>query len=211
MNSHVLYWLCRQLLCIASDTAFRGEVIGLDNVPRHGPYVIASNHCSHLDPPFLGCQIPHRIRFFARKSLWKPGIPKWWMDHIECIPVDRDGADVGAMKKTIAAMEKGDVVILFPEGTRSMDGKLQPAKSGVGMIACKTGVPVVPARIFGSFEAFGRNAKFPRPHPISYVIGKPLLPADYDDPAAGKQRYQLASERIMASIAALELPARTVI
>jgi 1-acyl-sn-glycerol-3-phosphate acyltransferase len=211
MNSHVLYWLCRQLLCIASDTAFRGEVIGLDNVPRHGPYVIASNHCSHLDPPFLGCQIPHRIRFFARKSLWKPGIPKWWMDHIECIPVDRDGADVGAMKKTIAAMEKGDVVILFPEGTRSMDGRLQPAKSGVGMIACKTGVPVVPARIFGSFEAFGRNAKFPRPHPISYVIGKPLLPADYDDPAAGKQRYQLASERIMASIAALELPARTVI
>ena len=122
-----------------------------------------------------------------------------------------DGADVGALKKTIAALEGDAVVILFPEGTRSMDGHLQPAKSGVGMIACKTGVPVVPARIFGSFEAFGRNAKYPTPHPVSYVIGRPLRPADYDDPAAGKQRYQLASERIMASIAALELPARHLI
>ena len=92
-----------------------------------------------------------------------------------------------------------------------MDGHLQSAKSGVGMIACKTGVPVVPARIFGSFEAFGRNAKIPTPHPVSYVLGRPLRPADYDDPAAGKQRYQLASERIMASIAALELPARHLI
>ena len=208
MKRNLLFWFCRQLICVGSDTFFRGEVIGVDNVPRTGPILIASNHCSHLDPPLLGCQIPHQIRFFARKTLWKPGIPNWWMNHIECIPVDRDGADVGALKKTIAALESGDVVILFPEGTRSMDGHLQPAKSGVGMIACKTGVPVVPARIFGSFEAFGRNAKYPTPHPVSYVIGRPLQPADYDDPAAGKQRYQLASERIMASIAALELPAR---
>lgn len=208
---NILYWLCRDLLRFASDTAFRGEVSGLENVPRHGPYLLAANHCSHLDPPMLGCQIPHQVRFFARKSLWKPGIPKWWMDHIECIPVDRDGADVGALKKTIAALEAGAVVILFPEGTRSMDGQLQPAKAGVGMIACKARVPVVPARIFGSFEAFGRNAKLPTPHPISYAIGRPLEPADYDDPAAGKQRYQLASERIMSAIAALELPARSLL
>jgi 1-acyl-sn-glycerol-3-phosphate acyltransferase len=206
-----LYWLCGSILKVTADTAFRGEVFGSDHIPAAGPILVAANHCSHLDPPFLGCQLPHRVHFFARKSLWKPGIPAWWMDHIECIPVDRDGADVGALKKTIAALEAGGVVILFPEGTRSFDGKLQPAKSGVGMIACKTGVPVLPAHIFGSFEAFGRGAKFPRPHPVSYVFGRALHPADYDDPGAGKRRYQIASDRIMSAIATLEIPSRPVI
>ena len=115
------------------------------------------------------------------------------------------------MRNTIAALHEGSVVILFPEGTRSLDGALQPVKAGVGMIACKTAVPVVPARVFGSFAAFGRNAKIPRPHPVSFSIGRPLLPADYDEPNAGKQRYQIASERIMAAIAALTPPVYPVI
>ncbi|HLP02577.1 MAG TPA: lysophospholipid acyltransferase family protein [Opitutaceae bacterium] len=208
---NVLYWFCHGLIRTVADTAFRGEVIGLENVPREGPFLMASNHCSHLDPPLLGSQLQRQIHFFARKTLWKPGFPAWWLDAVETIPVDRDGADVGAMKRTIAALENGGVVIVFPEGTRSLDGRLQPAKAGVGMIACKARVPVVPARIFGSFEAFGRDAKIPKPHPVSYVIGRPLAPAEYDDPAAGKQRYQVASERIMAAIAALELPARPLI
>ena len=205
---NALYWFCHGVIRVIADTAFRGEVVGLDNVPRQGPFLMASNHCSHLDPPLLGSQLRHQIHFFARKTLWKPGFPAWWLDAVETIPVDRDGADVGAMKRTIAALGNGGVVIVFPEGTRSMDGQLQTAKAGVGMIACKAGVPVVPARIFGSFDAFGRDDKVPRPHPVSYVIGRPLAPADYDDPAAGKQRYQLASERIMAAIGALELPPR---
>ena len=208
---NMLYWLCGSILKVTADTAFRGESYGEHHIPTTGPILVAANHCSHLDPPLLGAQIPHQVRFFARKTLWKPGIPAWWMDHIECIPVDRDGADVGALKKTIAALGEGGVVILFPEGTRSLDGQLQPAKSGVGMIACKTQVPVLPVHLFGSFEAFGRGAKLPQPHPVSYVFGRPLRPADYDDPAAGKQRYQVASDRIMAAIAALEVPARPLI
>lgn len=208
---NVLYWFCHGLIRVLADTAFRGEVVGLDNVPRHGPVLMASNHCSHLDPPLLGCQLAHQIHFFARKTLWKPGLASWWLDAVETIAVDRDGADIGAMKKTIAALEQGGAVIVFPEGTRSPDGTLQPAKAGVGMIACKARVPVVPVRIFGSFSAFGRGAKVPRPHPVSYVIGRPLAPDDYDDPTTGKHRYQFASERIMAAIAALELPARPLI
>ena len=206
-----LYWLCGSILKVTADTAFRGEVFGRENIPADGPILVAANHCSHLDPPLLGCQLPHRVHFFARKSLWIPGFRAWWMDHIECIPVDRDGADVGALKKTIAALTTGGVVILFPEGTRSLDGLPQPAKSGVGMIACKTQVPVLPVHIYGSYEAFGRGAKYPQPHPVSYVFGRPLAPADYDEPKAGKQRYQIASDRIMSAIAALELPARPVL
>ena len=103
-------------------------------------------------------------------------------------------------------------MILFPEGTRSPDGHLQPPKPGVGFIVCKTQVPVVPARIFGSFEAFGKGAKLPKlGTPLSVVFGRPISPAQYDDPRAGKERYQIASERIMAEIARLEKPSDRVI
>lgn len=188
------------------DMFFRGDVVGAENIPARGPFVMAANHCSHLDPPILGCHLPQQVQFFARKTLWKPGFPAWWLTRVGTIPVDRDGADVTALKRTIAAVENGGIVILFPEGTRSPDGAFQEVKAGVGMIACKTQVPVIPVRILGSFAAFGRGMKLPHPHPVDLVIGRPLPPAAYDDPKAGKQRYQVASERIMAAITALEAP-----
>ena len=72
---NALYWFCHGVIRVIADTAFRGEVVGLDNVPRQGPFLMASNHCSHLDPPLLGSQLRHQIHFFARKTLWKPGFP----------------------------------------------------------------------------------------------------------------------------------------
>ena len=95
---------------------------------------------------------------------------------------------------------------MFPEGTRSPDGKLQGPKPGVGLLACRTQVPVVPARVFGSFEAFSRGGKVRLGVPVDVVYGSPLLPADYDDPNAGRERYAVAAGRIMAAIAKLEPP-----
>src|SRR5690606_28024916 len=106
----------------------------------------------------------------------------------------------------------GRVMILFPEGTRSPDGQLQTPKPGVGFIVCKTGVPVVPARIFGSFEAWGKGTRLPRRGtPLTVVFGKPIQPVEYDDPAAGRERYQVASSRIMERIAALQPPHNPVV
>jgi 1-acyl-sn-glycerol-3-phosphate acyltransferase len=150
--------------------------------------------------------------FFARKTLWKPGVASWWLDTVGTIPVDRDGgSDVSAIKRVLRALADNKALILFPEGTRTPDGRLQPAKPGVGLIACRTQVPVVPARIFGSFEAFGRGKKMKLGTPVSVVFGKPLPPAAYDDPKAGKERYQRASEAIMAAIAELREPPETVV
>jgi 1-acyl-sn-glycerol-3-phosphate acyltransferase len=203
---NLTYWLSVDLTRALADILFRPEIIGLENLPQRGPLVMAVNHCSHLDPPLLGCHLPLVVNFFARETLWKPGFASWWLTTVGTIPVDRDGADIVAMKRTIGAVEAGGVVILFPEGTRSPDGLIQSAKAGVGMIACRTQVPVVPVRILGTFAAFGRNAKIPRPHPVTIVIGRPLPPAAYDDPAAGRSRYQIASDRIMSAVAALQPP-----
>ncbi len=191
---------------------FRGDVAGVENIPREGAFLLAGNHASHLDPPAIGSNVPRQISFFARKTLWKGGVLSWWMDQAGCIPVDRDGgSDVSAIKRVLKTLQEGKALILFPEGTRSKDGSLQPPKSGVGMIACRARVPVVPVRIFDSHQAWGRGGRFTPGVPVSIIYGAPLQVADIDDKTAGKERYQIASERIMAAIAQLERPRVTVI
>lgn len=191
---------------------FRGDVLGTENFPRTGPFLIASNHASHLDPPFVGSQIAKQMRFFARKSLWDNRLLAWWLDQVETIPVERDTGDIGAIKRVLQALKEDRAVVLFPEGTRSADGRLQKAKAGVGLMACKTGVPVVPCRVYGSFEAYGKGAKLPRfGTPVTIVFGRPIPASEYDDPAAGKARYEKAAQHIMDRIAALPQPDYVVI
>ena len=194
------------------DIHFRTAGSGVEHVPRHGGFIVAASHASLLDPPIVGAMVPRQTSAFARRTLWKGGVISWWLDTVGVIPVDRDsGSDVVAIRRVLQALKQDKGIILFPEGTRTPTGQLQRAKAGVGFMACRTGVPVVPARVFGTFEAFGRNGPLRLGAPVSVVFGRPLLAADYDDRSEGKERYQHASERIMSAIAALELPRPTVV
>lgn len=207
-----VYGFFHYLALVAYDIFFRGDVAGLEHLPREGSFLIAANHASFLDPPLIGCQVQRQIAYFARKTLWKPGFASWWLDTVGTIPVDRDGGqDVSAIKRVLRALKEDKGLILFPEGTRSPDGSLQAPKAGVGLICCRAQVPVVPVRIFGSFEAFGKSGRLRLGTPVDIVFGPPIAPAVYDEPKAGKERYQIASERIMARIAALERPVVRVI
>jgi len=197
------YGLCR----LAHQMFFRGDVVGLENLPAEGGYIVAANHASLLDPPIVGQFLPRQVSFFARKTLWKPGIAAWWLTAVGTIPVDRDGGtSLDAIKRVLQALSRGKVVILFPEGTRSLNGELQQAKPGVGLLACKARVPVVHARIFGSFEAFGRGGVMRLGSPVSVAYGPPLSPADYDHPEDGKERYARTAARIMEAITRIEAP-----
>jgi 1-acyl-sn-glycerol-3-phosphate acyltransferase len=208
-----VYGFFHYVFSVLHGMFFRGEVTGVENLPRTGGFLIAANHASFLDPPFIGSQVPRQICFFARKTLWKPGFASWWLDTVGTIPVDRDGGqDISAIKRVLRALKHDKGLILFPEGTRSPDGRLHAPKAGVGLICCRAQVPVVPARIFGSFEAFGKGVKLPRLGTrVTVVFGEPIPPSTYDEPTAGKERYQVASERIMAKIARLERPRAAVI
>lgn len=207
-----VYGVCHYLIGVVYQMCFRGEVVGTEHLPRAGGFLLAANHASFLDPPLIGCQIARQIAYFARKTLWSSRLASWWLDTVGAIPVDRDGGqDVTAIKRVLRALKEERGLILFPEGTRTGDGRLQAARPGVGFIAVKTQVPVVPVRIFGSFEAFGKGRPLRLGTPITIVFGRPLRPASYDDPRSGKERAQVASERIMAEIAKLERPPETVI
>lgn len=207
-----VYGFFHYLTTVLYDIGFRGEIAGLENLPREGSFLIAANHASFLDPPLIGAQVQRQIAFFARKTLWKPGFASWWLTKVGTIPVDRDGGqDVSAIKRVLRALKEDWGLILFPEGTRSPDGLLQAPKAGVGLICCRAQVPVVPVRIFGSYEAYGKGRGIRLGTPVSIVFGPPIPPAVYDNPEAGKERYQVASNRIMARIALLQEPVALVI
>jgi len=173
-----LYWSFKPILFAIAKVYLRLRSEGREHIPRRGPVLIVSNHLSHLDPPVLGITCPRPIRFMAREDLRRaplvgPLIRRWGV-----IPVYRDDkrAAVSAVKLALKALEKGDVVAIFPEGTRSDAGRFQPEKvrSGAAVLALESGATVIPAGISGSFQALPKGATLIRPHPVIVRYGPPL-------------------------------------
>jgi 1-acyl-sn-glycerol-3-phosphate acyltransferase len=194
-------------------TYFRWRVFGAENVPLTGGVILASNHASFLDPPLVGAGLKRDINYLARESLFRfPGIGallRSW----NSVPVDRDGGGARGLKKILDRLLAGGGIILFPEGTRTRDGRLQPARSGIGLTVIKSTAPVVPVRVFGTYEAYGRHISIPRPHRIAVKYGAPMnfealrAEAKTCDKTRLKQIYQQVADEIMAAIAKLELKA----
>jgi len=202
------YGLVHQTAQAFMQVAGRADVAGAENIPVFGSFILASNHASFLDPLLSGCFLPRPICYFARKTLWANPVMNWMLDNLKCIPVDRDGeGDVGALKRVFAALKSGEGVQVFPEGTRTRDGQLQPARRGVGLLAGKLGVPVVPTRVFGTFETLNRKLIVPRPfYRLGVTYGRPLTPREYDPGEKAPDRYEIIAQRVMDAIAALPPP-----
>ena len=198
-----VYWLSHVFFREISRAFFDFTVIGKENLALEGPALIASNHVSYVDPPFIGTAFEEDVYFLARKSLMRFGWTNWLLNHWQCIPVDRDKPDPSSIKMIFRRLKEGKKVIVFPEGTRSVDGALLPGEAGVGMMIAKSGVPVIPVRIFGAFEAFPRDKALPGPARITVSVGKPwqLGPDEFKD--AGKERYQRISDEVMRRISEL--------
>ena len=188
----------------------RWQVFNAERVPLQGGVILASNHASFLDPPLVGSGLKRDINYLARESLFRfPGIGallRSW----NSVPVDRDGGGAKGLKKILDRLLAGGGIILFPEGTRTPDGQLQPARSGIGLTVIKSSAPVVPVRVFGTFHAYGRHLKFPRPHRVAVKYGRLLnfaalrAEAKICDKARLKEIYQQVANEIMAEIAKLE-------
>lgn len=196
------YLLGYSLSKAIAKTFFSYRVVGAENMIEEGPCIIAANHCSFFDPPLAGIASRRAIHFLARKTLLDWPVMGRLMPDWNVIPVDPKNAERSALMGIIRVIRTGGAALVFPEGTRSRDGQLQAARPGVGMIVAKTGAPVVPVRILGSFEAFPRDRKTPRRVPITVVVGKPLYFPPED--LANRDAYQKTSDRIMDAVAGLK-------
>src|SRR5438132_11869919 len=151
------YWIGYHLSRLAGLLFFRFRVIHRERMIQTGPVILAMNHQSYLDPPLAGTACDRAIYFLARRTLLDVPLLGWVLPKLNVIPVNQEGVDRSAIKAVIRVLLAGNGVLLFPEGSRTVDGTLQPAEPGMGLVIAKTLAPVVPLRIFGAHEALPRD------------------------------------------------------
>lgn len=179
------YRLTQWVVGGVSRMYFRVRRRGMKNMPAEGPVVLLANHQSHLDPLLIGCFMPRPLGYLARDTLFQ-GILGPMIRAYDAIPIDRDGSGLAGIRATLKRIKQGDAVLMFPEGTRSQDGKLQPLKPGFIALVRRGKASIVPLGIAGTFEAYPRGSKFPAPRPVALVCGKAIPPeelAKLDDDA----------------------------
>lgn len=183
---------------------YRAWEEGLENIPDQGACVVASNHESFLDPPLLATAIPHRQVFFmAKRELFAIPLLGRFLRACGCLEVDRQGSrptQRPALESARAHLEGGRLVGIYPEGTRSRDGRLRPARTGVAVLALRTGAPVVPVAVFRTRETL-RRRMLPGGPPLGIRFGPPLR--FKKEPEPSKERIQEVRDQVMASIQSL--------
>jgi len=190
---------------------FGWRVYNPERVPLKGPVILASNHASFLDPPLVGAGLRRDINYLARESLFRFPVVGWVLRNWNSVPVDREGGGAAGLRAILERLLAGGAIILFPEGTRTRDGHLQPARSGIGLTVIKSKAPVVPVRVFGTYEAYGRQMRWPRPRRVAVKYGRPMLFEELRAEAKVctkprlKAIYQQVADELMAAIAKLEL------
>jgi 1-acyl-sn-glycerol-3-phosphate acyltransferase len=199
------YWVGYSLSRLIGHLCFRLRVIHPERMIQTGPVIVAMNHQSYLDPPLAGTTCDRAIYFLARRTLLDVPVLGWLLPKLNVIPVNQEGVDRSAIKGIIRVLQAGNAVLIFPEGSRTLDGSLQPAEPGLGLVVAKTLAPVVPMRIFGAHEALPRGGGGLHFVPITVVIGEPIFFTAADLDAPGKKLYSRLSDRVMDAIAALRL------
>lgn len=165
--------LCRMLLVILFDL----KTYGVKNVPKTGGALIVANHQSYLDPPAFGVNIRRPVSFLAKSGLFTNRWFGWAIRSVHAFPVRQGRGDKGAMEETIKRLKEGHLLNLYPEGGRSLDGEIAPLQRGFALVVKRSGVPIVPAVIDGSFNAWPIHRKLFRRHPVRVLYGRPLKTA----------------------------------
>ena len=173
------YWFCRFLCQGFSVAYFKARCLGVDNVPAKGGALLVSNHQSFIDPVVAGIHIPRAVHFMARDSLFANPIFGRLIAAVNAFPVRRNTADLGAIKEAMRRLKQGRLLLMFPEGTRTPDGRIQPLLPGMFAIAKKTEVPIVPVLIDGVFKAWPRHQFLPVPGDVIVEYDKPISPAEF--------------------------------
>ena len=177
---------------------FGTKVIGAENIPASGGFILAANHVSNWDPPFLGTFIDRIVNYMGKEELFKNPVMAAICRGLNVFPVKRGAADKTAIKTAVKILKSEKCFGIFPEGTRSKTGKLGKAEPGVSVIAAMTKAPVIPAAIIGTEKIFSQQKKFPR---LCVVYGKPL---QFVGNAKDKENLNDFAQKIMSEIAKLK-------
>jgi 1-acyl-sn-glycerol-3-phosphate acyltransferase len=172
------YRFCWSVCWVLTKLLFCFRWDGADHVPADGPVLLVSNHQSHLDPVLVGVACPRQMHALARRSLFF-GPFGWLLRSVGAVPVNLEGSAVSGLKATLRLLRDANVVLVFPEGTRTVDGSLGRLRPGFCALARRSGAVIVPAAVDGSFAAMPRGRAFPRHGKIHVTFGPPIVPDEY--------------------------------
>lgn len=193
-----LTWVFLNLL---ARLLFGLRVRGRDRVPMSGGLIIASNHISYCDPPIVGSGVPREVHFLAKEELFRNPVFAGLIRSYNAIPLKRSVGDMGAVRKAVRLIKQGRAVLMFPEGTRSLSGRLLKAKAGVGMISAMTSAPVVPVYVEGTNDL---SSAVLRRQKLSVSFAEPVMPSDFECEAGDERdQYQKITDEVMRRIASL--------
>lgn len=186
-----IQWFPLRLL---ARSYFRLTVKGIEHIPPTGPILLAANHCSYLDPPMIGLGLPRQISFLAKQELFRIPLLGMWLRWVGSFPVARGQGDMKALRTSLRLLKDDAVILLFPEGTRSHDGTLQPLETGVAWLAIQSGAPVLPVYVVGTQRAMPRGAWFPRPYRVIVDFGECLQSPNYETKPGRKEIEQFTKQ-----------------
>ena len=189
----MLYGFGRIVFWVFFHAYLKFTVRGVRNIPRSGAFIIASNHRSYLDPPAVGVACPRNLNYLARETLFKNKFFRWGLPRVGCIPLKRHAAHFGALKEALKRLQKGQGLLLFPEGTRRISGEVGRGFEGVGFLARKSGAPVIPAYVKGTDKALPKGVQRVRRAGVEVVFDEPV---SYPEDASDAQITQEIMKRI---------------
>jgi 1-acyl-sn-glycerol-3-phosphate acyltransferase len=206
----MVYKLLKVVLATLFRLVYRPRVTGLENIPRQGPVILASNHLSFVDSMVIPMVVPRRVAFLAKSDYFtgtgvKGTLSRWWFGGLGMIPVDRDDtrSAQASLDAALSVLSSGGAFGIYPEGTRSRDGLLYRGRTGVAWLAMTSGAPVVPVGLTGTDKLQPVGTRVPRPARVSVQFGGSIDPsARFDGVPAGRARRELTDE-IMAAIQAM--------
>ena len=201
----MIYFISRIIYKVLLNILGKFEVSGEENLPKKGPFIIAANHVSYADPVVAGvlCRVAP-VRFMAKKELFENPKFGWWFKACQCIPIERDSKSFKPLKEAIEKLKKGEIVGIFPEGTRSPDGELHDPGLGIGLLAVKSGAPIVPVFISGTEKALPKGSSKINPTKVKAKVGKPIAVNSNNSSKDKKKLYESISRSVMGSIAQLK-------
>ncbi|MBN1419703.1 MAG: 1-acyl-sn-glycerol-3-phosphate acyltransferase [Planctomycetes bacterium] len=169
-----VYRICRWLCRVATVLPFDLRAYGIENVPASGGAIIVSNHQSYVDPVLIGVVLPRRLSFVAREGLFRVPLLGALLRGLGARPVDRTAASRSTLAAAVEIVGAGGLLTIFPEGSRSRDGRIGTFQRGFAFVAARSGAPVIPAAVRGAYEAWPRTRFFPRPGRLRVAFGEPL-------------------------------------
>ena len=200
LGARMWYRFCHVVQSHTFTLGFSLRTEGGSHVPPAGPALIVANHQSYVDPVVIGLAFPRQLIYLARKTLFRNPVFSWLIRSLNAVPIDQEGVGKEGIRTILEQLQLGKAVVVFPEGERTLTGRMNPLKPGVHLLIKRTHAPIIPVGIAGAYDAWPRTRRFPIPAPLFWPAGKGTIAVSVGRPLDARRFAQMPREQALAEL-----------